>query len=227
MRRTGKLLYVPGLISLIGILIALPSFYKKVKPTKQYCLTLFMPTDCKKDFPIDYQFSKCYLEKEVKKKKQIKVTIDENKEANKKKLNLVRYEGLRLKFFEDTTTVILITLSDGSNYGEFVSILDMCEADGHKRYGSWDNKFVIWGEWPKKKTQQLNSTCLLCNDAITIKQPASKPNIIDLVASKIKQFYSPKGLYLFLGWIVIVTSFLFFRSRLIKASKINTVGILN
>lgn len=133
MKRTKKLFYVPGLISLIGIFITLPSFYKKSVPIKEYCLTYFSPSDEKERNSVHYNFSKFYLEKDISRRKKVKFVLDDNKENNKRKLAVIRYEALKLKYTEDTATVILINLTDSTSYGDFVSIVDMCIIDDHKR----------------------------------------------------------------------------------------------
>ena len=214
MIRTKRLLYVPGLISLVGLFIALPYFYRTNKPTKQGVLSLFVPKDCNKDHGMN-DYSKCYLEKELRNKKQIRITINENHKENRKKLDIIRHEALKLKYFEDTSTVILMTLSDSISYGEFVSIVDMCETDGHKRYGSWDNKFVIWGEWPPKKRDTSNLLRTWANDVIEINKPVIKAGLFESLEKKINKYYTTKGLCLLLGWIVLLISFLFFRKKLV------------
>jgi hypothetical protein len=212
MKRTKKLFYVPGLISLFGILIALPSFYKKTKPIKEHCLTLFMPADCKEDCPMEYQFSSCQLEKDIIKRKKIRFTLNENSEENKRKIEVIRYEALKLKYTQDTASVILITLSDSISYGEFISLRDICEYDKHKRYASWNNKFVIFGEWPEKK-KEFRSIPTFASDVIRIEKPIIKPSLLEILRKKIKQYYTPLGFYLLLGWIVLLISFLYFRKR--------------
>ena len=159
MKRTGKLLYVPGLISLVGLLIMLPSFYKRNIPVKKYCLPLFAIADGNKynwfRWPLKHD-----MEKYVDKKKKIKFVLDENKMDNKIKMEMIRYEALKLKYTEDTSTVILINLTDSIRYGDFISIVDMCVADGHKRYAYWDNKFVIFEDLPKRKIKQTDTILL-------------------------------------------------------------------
>ena len=213
MKRTGKLLYVPGLISLIGLLVALPSFYKKVIPIKEYSLTLFIPTDCKKDRSMGSEFSSCYIESIISKKKKLQFTLNENGDENKIKKSLIRYEALKLKYTMDTSTVILITLSDSISYGEVISLYDLCEYDKHKRYASWDNKFVIFGEWPEKKKIESKFSCFFCDDVIRIKEPIPKPTLFKLIDQDVKKYYTPQGLYLLLGWIVLFISFLLFKRR--------------
>ena len=151
MRKTGKLLYVPGLISLIGLLIMLPSFYKRNMPAKEYCFTMFVPKDCIGNKDWSFQYATCNIEKHIRRKKQIKFTLDNNEKDNSRKMEMIQYESLKLKYTEDTSTVVLIDLTDGITYGNFISLFNMCIEDGHKRYAWWDNKFVIFGEWPEVK----------------------------------------------------------------------------
>lgn len=220
MRGAGKLLYVPGLISLIGLLIMLPSFFKRNMPLKEHCITLFMPKDCNGDKDWTMYFGTCGLEKEIKRKKRIKFTLDNNEKDNKRKMEMIRYESLKLKYTEDTSTVVLVDLTDSITYGNFMSIVDMCVEDGHKRYAWWDNKFVIFGEWPEKKEEwpkkkkiASDLSCILCNDVIRIMKPIEKPSLFKLFSQNIKKYYSPQGLYLLLGWIVLLISFFYFRKR--------------
>jgi|SRR5688572_9748013 len=213
MRKTGKLLYVPGIISLVGILILLPSFYKRNMPVQEFCLPLFaLPDSNKYDWiimPLKYD-----VEKYVNKKKKIKFEFDENKTENYKKLEIIRYEALKLKYTLDTSTVILLTLSDSISYGEFISIIDMCEADGHKRYACWDNKFVIFGEWPKRKSTETDTIPLLYCISGSYK-PFKKPAFFDIVVREIKDNYTRQGLYLMIGFVAILISLYFSRKKTI------------
>ena len=218
MKRTGKLLYVPGLISLLGFLVAIPSFYKKVIPIKEYCMALFIPTDCKKDRPMGSEFSSCYIERIIGKKKKLQFTLNEDGEENKIKMSLIRYEALKLKYTMDTSTVILINLSDSISYGELISLYDMCEYDKHKRYASWDNKFVIFGEWPEKKKELPEIQLMRCGYQ-QLEKTIVKPAFIDLVKERISEYFSPKGSYLLAGWIALFLSFLYFRKRRLVLKK--------
>lgn len=213
MRRTGKLLYVPGLISLIGLLIMVPSFYKRNLPVKEYCIPMFMPKDCNGDVDWTVHYATCGIEKEIKRKKQIKFTLDNNENDNKRKMEMIRYESLKLKYTTDTSTVVLVDLTDSITYGNFMSIVDMCVEDGHKRYASWDNKFVIFGEWPEKKKIVSDFSCWFCNDVIRIKKPIAKPSLFKLISQNVKKYYTPQALYLLLGWGILLISFFIFKRR--------------
>jgi hypothetical protein len=213
MRRTGKLLYVPGLISLIGLLIMLPSFYKRNMPVKEYCITMFMPKDCNGDQDWTVYYSTCGIEKEIKRKKQIKFTLDNNEKDNKRKMEMIRYESLKLKYTTDTSTVVLVDLTDSITYGNFMSIVDICVEDGHKRYASWDNKFVIFGEWPEVKTQATDTIQLLRCGYMSFKKAAVRLSFLDQLSKTINKLYTPQGSYLLLGWIILFLNFLYFRKK--------------
>ncbi len=203
MRRIKKLFYVPGLISLFGLLIVLPSFYKQQSLINEYCLTYFSPSNEKEKNSVHYSFSEFYLEKDISGRKKIKFALDDNIETNKTKLAIIRYEALKLKYTEDTSTVVLINLSDSITYGTFVSILDICINDDHKRYASWDNKFVIFGERPK----------VTIKDEMTFEAPICgwSPIIITKKSSSIKKRQAVlteqsknKIIAVTIGWTVLV-----------------------
>ena len=172
-----------------------------------------MPKDCNGDKDWTVAYTKCYIEKEIKKKKQIKFTLDSNEKDNKRKMEMIQYESLKLKYTEDTSTVVLIDLTDGITYGNFASILNMCVADGHKRYAWWDNKFVIFGEWPEVKKQTTDTLQLVRCGFMSFKEPIEQPGFFELLSIRINTIYTPEGLYLLLGWIALLFSFFFFRKR--------------
>jgi len=168
---------------------------------------------------MEYQFSSCHLERNISKRKKIKFALNEDNEENKTKMEVIRYEALKLKYTGDTSTVILITLSDSISYGEFVSLVNMCVNDKHTRFASWDNKFVIFIETPRNKIEKSNFICFLCNDVIIIKEPIKKPPLFKLISQNVKKNYTPLGLYLLLGWIGLLISFLYFRKRMSVLKK--------
>ena len=189
MKRTKKLLYVPGLISLIGLLFALPSFNKKIVPVKEYCLPLFVPSDRYSDDGFVNMFSKYKLEKDISKKRKLRFSLEENSRENSKKMSILRYEALKLKYTYDTTNVILITLSENTSYSDFVKIVDMCYYDNRKRFAAWDNKFVIFGEYPPKKKEVSNSLSFFCCDVIWTNKPINKTGFFVLLSKKLKAYY--------------------------------------
>lgn len=221
MRRTRRLLYTPYIISLIGLIITLPHFYKSHTPIKEYYLPLFMPNENNSSY---YDFSKFRLEKDISRKKKLEFHLDDNRTTNKRKMEMIRYEALKLKYTEDNSTIVLINLSDNITYGDFISILDMCVADEHQRYASWDNKFVIFGELPKRKIKNAD-TLRSFSDYIPFNKIERKPSFAQLFVKNVKKYYTPQGLYLFLGFFVLLGSFIL--SRNLKDNPINTAKTPN
>ena len=217
MTRTKKLFYSPGIISLIGLLVIFPAFYNKNVSPKTGCLTAYMVSDCTDADRFMPRYSKCYLEKEIHNKRQIKFKL--NEKEDKKKLGIIRYEALKLKYTEDNSAVVLIYLNDGIYYGDFVALIDMCEYDEHKRYAWWDNKFVIFGELPPKKKDTSSLLRSWSSDLIIVPKPVIVPTLFELLKTRINKYYTPKGMYLFLGWIALLISSLYFRKRRISIAK--------
>jgi len=148
MFRNLKLIYSPGLISLLALLIFLCFGLKRVIPKRESFITYFAPKDTR---PHDWSkiFSKYIIIDEIKKKRKIQITLDDDRFTNKKKINLIRYEAQKIKFTNDYSAVVLITLTNEITYGEFVSLLNMCQMDDHKRFAAFDDKFVIFGNTPQ------------------------------------------------------------------------------
>ncbi|MGC4036668.1 MAG: hypothetical protein QM764_11950 [Chitinophagaceae bacterium] len=127
---------------------------QKVLSKQEAILTYFTPNEhldlLKKDV-----FSKYHLIREIKSKKKIEVKLDGNKSENEKKIALIRYEAQKLKYTNIKSTVIIITLTNDVSYGEFVSLLNICEMDRHRRFAGFDDKFVIFENTsPKQITDQ-------------------------------------------------------------------------
>jgi len=148
MFRNLKLIYSPGLISLLALLIFLCFGLKRVIPKRESFITYFAPKDTR---PHDWSkiFSKYIIIDEIKKKRKIQITLDDDRFTNKKKINLIRYEAQKIKFTNDYSAVVLITLTNEITYGEFVSLLNICQMDDHKRFAAFDDKFVIFGNTPQ------------------------------------------------------------------------------
>ena len=152
MLRNLKLIYSPGIITICGLLLFTIIGFKKVLPKRESFITYFAPKDTR---PNDWSkiFSKYTIIDNINKKRKIQFTLDDDKFTNKKKISLIRYEARKLKFTNDSSAVILITLTNDVTYGEFASLLDICQMDDHKRFAAFDDKFVIFGNVPPTKVK--------------------------------------------------------------------------
>jgi hypothetical protein len=144
MPRNLKLIYSPGLITICGLLLLIILGFKKILSKRESFITYFAPKDTK---PHDWSkiFSKYTIIDDIHRKRKIRFKLNDDKFTNKKKINLIRYEAQKLKFTDDSSAVILITLTNDVTYGEFISLLDICQMDDHKRFAAFDDKFVIFG----------------------------------------------------------------------------------
>lgn len=150
-----QLYYCLSSISIFGILSILIRCKERPplnnSPNNYITYTFDVPRDQKPDDPFTYLFSVKWIEKLIRKKKQIKITLDGDRSTNQKKLELVKYEARKLKYTEDTTTVIRINLTNETTYGEFIQLVKLCNNDKHKRYALLKRSFIIFGEYRPEK----------------------------------------------------------------------------
>jgi hypothetical protein len=209
-----RLYYFPGLISLIGLFIFFVWNQNKYTPKETSTLSLNVPSDKKPDSPYESPFSSFSIQKYIQKKKQIRLTLDDDKKTNQKKLEFIQFEARRLKYTMDTTTVINVNLSNEITYGEFIQLLEICYSDQHKIFVPLKNSFIIFGESPLKKIKRKNDfVTLFGNDNITIHPLLKKMSLIEKIASKIKSLKTKENILLISGWVILVSTFLYFLKR--------------
>jgi hypothetical protein len=143
-----KLYYVPGLISLICLFISFKLSIYKIQPKQYSYIALNVPNDTKN--MSHSSFSSYWIEQQIKKKKQIVLTLDADEKNNQKKFELIKYEAGKLKYTQDTSTVLRIKFTNDINYRTLVRLIDLCYTDQHKRFVLLKNSFVIFGEYPPK-----------------------------------------------------------------------------
>jgi biopolymer transport protein ExbD len=168
-----KLLYTPGLISLLVVPVLFYFLQPPIK--KQTVISILVP---KEDHQSSYGlgFSRVSVTAALKSKKINTVYFDGDHKLNARKLEFVAKEALKLKFYHDTTQVIKVRLSAETTYNEFVQLVNIMHKDSHKRYALLDDDFYIFGEEPPElELPPIPYQCLLCNDVIhTLKiQPAT------------------------------------------------------
>lgn len=207
-----RLYYFPGLISLVGLFIFFISIKDEIKPKEYTMLDLNVPSDQK---GIYMPFSSYWIEKEIKRKKQIRITLDNDRRTNQKKIEFIKYEARKLKYTHDTMTVINVTLTNEITYGEFIQLLDLCHADQHKRFVPLKSSFIIFGEpWPKKAAEATNNSyCILSNDVIIIPKPEKKITLTEKIITKLRPFVFKDNIYLITGWTLLIICFLYYRKR--------------
>jgi len=209
--RLKKIYYFPGLISLIGFAFIIPRWHNKIKPLNLSAIKFIVPGH---ETPCNISWSETYVDQQLRRKKKINFILNEKGAVNKKKMNVIRQEALKLKYTNDTSTVILISLTDSMLYSDFFGLINICKEDNHRTFTLWKKKFVIFGEeLPRKKEISDDSQCFLCGDNIVVQKPKPLLNLFEKFLKQIKSFYTFQGLTLLIGWLIILFSFLYFRKR--------------
>ncbi|MBN9382992.1 MAG: hypothetical protein J0H74_19705 [Chitinophagaceae bacterium] len=131
--KKGKLLYVPGLISLIGLPVLL--FFMgpedRVYPT---AIRLNLPSD-KKDIPGIMAYTEDGVYRSIKDKKIVTVDMAEpfigdpeyGEQADyllDRKLHFITHEVERMQFTYDTSMILKARLGRKSTYGDFVRLIN-------------------------------------------------------------------------------------------------------
>jgi hypothetical protein len=93
-----------------------------------------------------YLFEAPRILKSIKHKKFISVALTAEENEDEKRLNFVQLEARRLKYTNDTNSVIKVFIPDSCKYGTFLELLYMMNEDQHKRYFEYQNWFYIFGE---------------------------------------------------------------------------------
>ena len=182
--RSRKLFYAPGIISLTALLFLLPYSYKRAKPDQKRSLILIVPKKATgKEFE-NLMFTDKLILQLIRHKKKLKFELAGDITTNQKKIELIRYEARKLKYTFDTTTVISVNLSDELNYCDFVKVLDNCISDNIQRFATWDNNFIIFGEYP---VPSRDRTQVSYNDIIYLPIKPPKKTLLQ----KLSEFAEP------------------------------------
>ena len=212
-----KLYYAPGIISLAGFLFILPYSFKRIVPKKEGTIKFYVPMT--EGDP--YQFSETYISNNISSKKKLKITLNDDRKTNSKKLEMIRYEARKLKYTYDTSAVILLKFTDKFHYGEFIKLLDQCNQDSIRRYSILNNEFVIFGESPPRKVEPNTSECFLCNDVIHL--PAPEKSFKEKLITAIRPYTNFQTIGLLTGWsILAVMSLYFMRERALSSHPSST-----
>ena len=79
--------------------------------------------------------------KEQKKFMTICLTGDE--EEDKKRFEVVQYEGRKIKYTCDTNAIVKVHFNSNNTYGQLVGLINMMIGDHHKRYMYYQDDFYI------------------------------------------------------------------------------------
>jgi hypothetical protein len=208
MLKMRKVFYAPGIISLIGIFLFVIYYSKKILPQKETIIQLAGP---KEKIPGQNEmpcFNTTGILKEINRKRKINFLLDDDLLTNKKKLDIIQFEARKLKYTFDTSPVIVVRLSGNTSYGEFVRLINICLLDSIRRYATWNNYFVIFGEYPPCEINPDPAfICLLCKDVIAPAPP--KQTFNERIISIFNPYLNHQTVILLTGWLTLVLTFLY------------------
>jgi hypothetical protein len=140
--------YVPGMISLFGIF---PLLFWKTMPLKQQfdqrVINVFLPYEGDVDDSI-LMFSEELVLKDVAKRRQTVFYLNDFIEQTASVLDAIRRSGREIKYGYDTSRVVKVVLGDHCSFNAFVSVLNICIADEHRRYAWVQDTIFIFSPPP-------------------------------------------------------------------------------
>lgn len=80
----------------------------------------------------------------IRTKNILSFTLDSNIFLNRKKMEVIRYESLKIKAMEDSNTIIRVSFENKTPLRFLYWMLDICEKDRHRSYTLLPNKFIIF-----------------------------------------------------------------------------------
>lgn len=192
----------------------LPIAETKILPKKEGMIQITIPADIKEDVPYASLFSEQVIQKRIDKMKQIKIILDNDEVTNHQKLQLIRYEAMKIKYINDTSTAIIVILTNSSVYSTIIRLINLCIIDKHKEYVLLNNRFIIFGEpLTQPKKLKTNYLCLLCGDLIIVPSKFNKKSIIEKVNVAINPFSILQIASLALGWLLLIASTSFYHRK--------------
>jgi biopolymer transport protein ExbD len=160
MNKRPKLLYTPGMISLLVV----PVLFYVYQPVekKQTVLNFVLPTEDQTLSPYLLKYSRLTVQSNLEGKKINTVYYNEDHSLNARKLEFITQEALKLKLYNDNSQVIKVRLSAETTYGEFVQLVNAMYRNKLKRYTLLGDDFYIFGEDPPEPDLEVTPLIFEC-----------------------------------------------------------------
>lgn len=143
MLKANNICFLTLIIFLSGFWILIVRF-QDIHSQKYQLFGIVVPKDENKN----QIFTSFFLLNKIKNKKKIQIELNGNFFTTQKKIDLIQYEARKLKYTKDTFTVLDISLTNETNYGELLQLIKICYEDNHKMFALVKNRFIIFGEYP-------------------------------------------------------------------------------
>jgi hypothetical protein len=188
--------YVPGMISLVGIL---PLLIWKTLPLKdqldQRVINVFLPKEGVINDSI-LSFSEEGVLREIQDKKQVSFYLNDFTNFRVEVLENIRNASLEIKFGYDTAKVVKVVFGDNCNFNDLVSVMNICLLDEHKRWAWIQDSIFIFS--PPAPSLEQQSDFLSCGYMfINLAPPAQEWYVAALTVIK-------ENWLLFLGYLALL-----------------------
>jgi hypothetical protein len=179
----------------------------------QRVINVFLPYEGDVDDSI-LMFSEELVLKDVAKRRQTVFYLNDVIEQTARVLDAIRRSGREIKYGYDTSRVVKVVLGDHCSFNAFVSVLNICIADEHRRYAWVQDTIFIFSSEPPAPEQYFSGCNLLIE---CVKSPEKE------WYTKALTFINENGLFLlafmvllfFSGWYQITKT----TSIFIKTSR--------
>jgi hypothetical protein len=212
--------YVPGMISLMGIL---PLLFWKTRPLQgqldQRVLNVFLPKDGEFDGTFSTMFSEGMILNNVARKRQTSFYLNDFIEQRKDVLERIRHEAQEIKFGYDTSRVIKVVFGNNCTFNDLVSVINICMMDEHKRWVWVKDSIFIFAPDPPRIQEQLISCGF--NNTVSYLEPAPRnwyKKLLNLIA---------ENKLLIAGYIILVIASFFYQKKKIRNQKSEKVDAFN
>ena len=205
-----KLFYIPGMLSLLIVPVLFYKYQADIGKT-QTVLRLSVPSD--DNSPDQYKFSRYAVKAALKGKKINTVYLSDDRKLNSKKLDFIANEGLKLKYYNDTTQIIKVHFTVGTTYGEFVQLVNIMNRDGHKSYVWLDDDFYILGEPPPDPHVTTISCGYYGHDVIFTKKEKTWH---EKLWEEIRYYWSPTNALLLAAFVLLIAIPVVIKRRMSK-----------
>ena len=149
-----KIIYVPGLISLLGLPLLLLFFGPEDYKYKN-SLRIFLPTDEMSPDSLQTKFSRFGVYQTLENKKLVQINLwDTDRHYNDRwgistiKKIFIEREMQRLQFTNDTTIALKIEFASPNTYAEFIHVINLTIVYDIRRWAFVDNSFYLFPNPP-------------------------------------------------------------------------------
>lgn len=204
MKKSKRIYYVPGIISLIGLPILCCTYLYFCNIKDERVLEVTIASKYEKKYE-NLSFDTTFLSRPSTKRKYIDIELNGNQKDNEVKTDFFRVLTREMYKNKDTIHGVHIIFGDGSKYGSFVKVLNNFRIDSIAVYCPFENH--IWALYLKNAEVKYRERLIKRNaetaEEKTFADVAPQPSLSD-VFNYIKHIW-PIGIMYLLLLILTIT----------------------